>query len=93
MEGASSATSPMRSAAKFHSNARNGQRKAAALSLAGSFASSRRRRSGSVAAFFAISSAGRAGFGGGAVFEGGEIEDEALVFAIGAADFLVEALF
>ena len=37
MEGASSATSPMRSAAKFQSEARNGQRKAAALSLAGSF--------------------------------------------------------
>ena len=92
MEGASSATSPMRSAAKFQSEARNGQRKAAALSLAGSFASSRRRRSGSVAAFFAISSEGRAGFGGGTVFEGGEIEDEALVFAVGTADLLVEAL-
>ena len=92
MEGASSATSPMRSAAKFHSEERKGQRKAAALSLAGSFASRRRRRSGSVAAFFAISSDGRAGFAAGTVFERGEIENEALVFAIGAANLFVEAL-
>ncbi len=65
MDGASSATSPMRSAAKFQSEERNGQRKAAALSLAGLFASSRRRRSGSVAAFFAISSEGSAGLAEG----------------------------
>ena len=65
MEGASSATSPMRSAAKLHSEERKGQRKAAALSLAGLFARSRRRRSGSVAAFFAISNAGRAGLAEG----------------------------
>src|ERR1700722_3581442 len=61
IDGAASATSPMRSAAKFQSDERKGQRKAAALSFAGLFASSRRRRSGSVLAFFAISSEGSAG--------------------------------
>ena len=35
---------------------------------------------------------GQSGLCGGTVFEGGEIEDQALVFAVGAADFLVEAL-
>ena len=45
-----------------------------------------------MAAFFAISSEGRAGFDRGTVFESREIEDEALVFAVGTADFLVEAL-
>ena len=35
---------------------------------------------------------GEAGLASGAVVEGGEIEDQALVFAVGAADFLVEAL-
>ena len=82
----------MRSAAKFQSEERNGQRKAAALSLAGSLASSRRRRSGSVAAFFAISSEGSAGLVAGRYSKVDKIEDEALVFAVGAADFLVEAL-
>src|SRR3984957_10434311 len=65
IEGASLATSPIRSAAKFQSEERKGHRKAAALSFAGLFASSSRRRSGSVAAFFAISSEGRAGLAKG----------------------------
>ena len=45
-----------------------------------------------MAAFFAIVERGQGGFGGRTVFEGGEIEDQALVFAVGAASFLVEAL-
>jgi hypothetical protein len=65
IETASPATSPIRSAAKFHSEDRNGHRNFAALSFAGSLASSSFSRSFSVAAFLAISSAGSAGLPAG----------------------------
>ncbi len=81
----------MRSAAKFHSEARNGHRNAAALSLAGSLASSSRSRSGSVAAFFAISSAGSAGLAAGGI-RTSQIEHQPHFFSVRAATLLVEAL-
>ena len=97
MEGASSATSPMRSAAKFHSDARNGHRNAAGFVFDGVVREKQAHALGRCGRVFRHFERGQRGLNAGTVFERGEIENDALVFARNirsalATNFLVETL-
>ena len=93
MEGASSATSPMRSAAKFQSDGEKRPEKGGGFVFCGVVREQQAQALGQSGGVLRHFKRGQRGLGGRAVFEGGEIEDEALIFAvIGTADFLVEAL-